>query len=197
MCGSRDTVSDSRPVAQVVRRPAVATPIGITVAKPTSLDATLFCVLGHSLTLMVPMWSFYCTYIVYPDVVAVSSDAFGAPGGVHSWNEFFHPAQVLPNFYRGLAFSARDAKDENSTVARISSMKKALDGLVANGAVAMGALNFPSDATSGSASSLFKDMFKVLSESLRGKPGALTFLGVRLNSNDDAKKFAFDVQKIG
>ncbi|KAL1441162.1 hypothetical protein MTO96_008896 [Rhipicephalus appendiculatus] len=163
---------------------------------PTSSDPVLFCVLGHRLTVMVQTWNFYCNYIVYPDVVAVSSDAFAAPDGVYSWNEFFRVAKSMPDFYRGLAFSAHYAENSNSTVGRIPSMKKALDDMVAKGVVAMGTLNFTSDATSGIASSLFKSMFQVLSETVRGKPGALTFLGVRLNSLEDAKNFAADVQNI-
>lgn len=100
----------------------------------------------------------------------------------------------MPDFYPGLAFSALDASHPKSTVARIPTMRNALDAMVAKKVVAMGVLNFTSDTSHST--SVFKTLFEVLNETLHGQRGALTFLGVRLHSMQDARNFAVDVQNL-
>ncbi|XP_070376816.1 uncharacterized protein [Dermacentor albipictus] len=172
------------------------TTLGITTTVVTTTLGpypTLLCVLGHNLAVMHQTWDFYCNYIVYPDVTA-TPNGFVGPDGPYAWNLFFNATRSMPDFLPGVAFSAVDASHPNSTVARIPSMRKALDAMVSKKVVAMGVLNFTSDTSHSTA--VFKTLFEVLNETLHGRQGALTFLGVRLHSMQDARNFAADVHGL-
>ncbi|XP_077484599.1 uncharacterized protein LOC144094557 [Amblyomma americanum] len=153
----------------------------------------VFCTVSETLLVEDPITEGLCDYAVFSDLEASDEGGFDPADGHSAWEIFKRGVSAANRTVGGVSFSPLNSEQPGSTMRRLEAMGTEVNALADLRMLAMGTLNLR--AQQWRTTDSFANVFRQLKSVLKSKQGAVTFLGVWLQTVSNAKSFVKAITK--